>query len=71
MASNGPEPSGTVNLGSNASPRDVDYFRKGWQAAIRGEEEPEYPCGGLYGVAVVWFAAGLMVAALMIAIWLV
>jgi hypothetical protein len=34
-----------------------------------GDSYIDGPCGGLIGVAVVWFAAGLMIAALMIAIW--
>lgn len=34
-----------------------------------GDSYSDGPCGGLLGVATVWFAAGLMVAALMIAIW--
>lgn len=57
-----------IDLGSNPSPRDVESFRRGWQAAMRNEPEPEYPCGGLLGVALIWFVAGILVAGALLAL---
>jgi hypothetical protein len=59
-----------VSNGSERSETAPDDYRLAGGVWPRPVDDPDY-CGGLYGVAVVWFAAGLMVAALMIAIWLV
>ena len=74
MAQNGAEPLEIVDLGSGASPRDVERFRQGWQAATRASREnpvkiggrafipqDQYPCGAVLGVALAWFAAGLLI----------
>lgn len=62
MASNGPEPSRT----------DIYPYIRDWRARIAatkpprdriGTEELDVPCGGVIGVALVWFAAGIIVAA--------
>ena len=81
-ASGGPEPHRIVNLGSDASLSDVDYWIGGFQAAMRGRQDDpvkiggrafiapddEYLCGGLIGVALIWFAAGVLVAGVLLAI---
>lgn len=56
------EPSGMINLGKNATKRDVEKAREAWLAG-------EYPCGGVLGVAAAWFVAGLFVATFLILLW--